>query len=560
MLSERGREVVVGAWVLLLCALLLGPALAPGFLLTFDMVWVPDLALTRDAVGVGSALPRAVPSDAVVAVIDQVVPGSLLQKVVLLGALVGGGVGVARLLRPELLLARLVAAAAYVWNPLVVERLVMGHWPLLVALGVAPWLWVCLRSWRSGPPPAALWWLVPLGSLAASSGLTTALLVAAATPWRRARAVGLLLLVGNLPWIVTGLLHAGSATTDPAAAARFALAEEGVVPGPVAALTLGGIWNSEVVPGSREGALAWLVPVVVLPLAVVGLRSLAAELDRRTWWALVGCWAVGWVGATLTWAAPSVTATVASAVPGGGVLRDGGRLLVLCAPLLALALGRGAQAVVLALPSAARVGAGLGLLALPVALLPGVAWGAGAGLRAVSYPADHEAARAVVADVERRGDTVLLPFTSYRAPSWNGGRKVLDPTGRYLGVDVVQDDVLAIDGEPLAGEDPRAATVRAALEDAADPVSRRAALERLGIGVAVTDLGAGAPPDVEGTVLLDGDTLLVQRLPGAVAPPGPPRWWWPPVLVAWAAYAAGLAVPLARAARRGWRRHLGHEV
>ena len=81
--------------------LVLGPALGPGFLLVRDMVWVPDLALRADSLGLGSGLPRAVPSDAVVAVLDEIVPGMLLQKLVLVPALAAGGVGAARLLRPD---------------------------------------------------------------------------------------------------------------------------------------------------------------------------------------------------------------------------------------------------------------------------------------------------------------------------------------------------------------------------------------------------------------------------------------------------------------------------
>src|SRR5687767_12271875 len=85
------------AWALLLAGLLLGPALAPGYVLSYDMVWVPDLALRNDLLGLGSALPRAVPSDAVVAVLDELVPGMLLQKLVLLGSLVAAGAGGAAL-------------------------------------------------------------------------------------------------------------------------------------------------------------------------------------------------------------------------------------------------------------------------------------------------------------------------------------------------------------------------------------------------------------------------------------------------------------------------------
>ena len=65
------------------------------------MVWVPDLTLRSDFLGLATSLPRVVPSDAVVAVLDSIVPGMVLQKVVLLGSLVAGGLGAVRLV-PDL--------------------------------------------------------------------------------------------------------------------------------------------------------------------------------------------------------------------------------------------------------------------------------------------------------------------------------------------------------------------------------------------------------------------------------------------------------------------------
>ena len=93
--SRRSPRV----WAALLAGLMLGPALGPGPVLSYDMVWVPDLTLRPDFWGLGSGLPRAVPSDAVVAVLDEVLPGALLQKVVLVGSLVGAGLGADRLVR-----------------------------------------------------------------------------------------------------------------------------------------------------------------------------------------------------------------------------------------------------------------------------------------------------------------------------------------------------------------------------------------------------------------------------------------------------------------------------
>ena len=151
------RAVVVVLAVAVVAALaLLGPALGPGAVLTYDMVWVPDLALLRDTLGLGSGLPRAVPSDAVVAALDEIVPGLLLQKVVLLGALVAAGTGAARLVRAPLV-ARVAVVVLVEWNAFVVERLLIGHWPVLLGYGLLPWLLVLARRWREddAPPPAA---------------------------------------------------------------------------------------------------------------------------------------------------------------------------------------------------------------------------------------------------------------------------------------------------------------------------------------------------------------------------------------------------------------------
>ena len=61
----------VRLWPWVLAVLILAPALAPGYVLSYDMVFVPDLALRSDFLGLGTSLPRAVPSDAVVAVSRQ---------------------------------------------------------------------------------------------------------------------------------------------------------------------------------------------------------------------------------------------------------------------------------------------------------------------------------------------------------------------------------------------------------------------------------------------------------------------------------------------------------
>jgi hypothetical protein len=541
-------------WAVVLALLVLWPVLGSGYVLSYDMVWVPDLALRPDALGLGTGLPRAVPSDAVVAVLDQLVPGMLLQKVVLVGALVGAGCGAVRLVPGLSLTGRLVAVTTVVWNPFVVERLVLGHWPVLLGYAVLPWLVAEARRVRAGGRvTGAVCWLVLLGSLSASAGLVTAvvLLVLAGTRGLRTTAALLAVVAGaNAPWLVTGALHAAGATSDPAGAGLFALHGEGRVPGPLAALTLGGVWNADVVPPSRQGAVAWLTLLLVLGLAAAGWSRWRRGAPRRERWGLPLCWALGWGVAALTWAAPGAVGALAAHVPGGGLLRDGARTLGLCAPLLVTLVAHGADRVVSALRDrlpAPAVSAAAGALVLaPLALMPDAAGGAGGRLEPVSYPASYTQVRGAVGAAigDGGGDALVLPFTSYRAPRWNGGRPVLDPMGRFLDVDHLASDQLLVSGTTVEGEDPRGDVVRRAL--AADgPQARSAALAAAGVAVVVVEEDTGQQlPQVAGDVVLDVAGARVVRLAGVV-PRRVPGWWWVAAGGAWAAFASVAAAGLA---------------
>lgn len=550
----------------LLTGLLLGPALGPGYVLSYDMVWVPELALRSDFLGVGSALPRAVPSDAVIAVLDQVVPAMLLQKVALAGPLIAAGIGAARLLRslaPGIGTAgRLGAAVIYLWNPFVVERLVIGHWPVLIGYGLAPWLWLAARSARDGRIPLRLLWLLPLASLSATTGLASALVVLV-VGWRGGLRTRLLLLasamVANLPWLAAGLLHASDATSDAAGAATFALRSEGLLPAPLAALGLGGIWNSEVAPASRGTWVAVAALVVSVAVAALGWARWRAETPRADRLGLLVCWAMGFGVAVLSWAASGVLGEIAASVPGGGLLRDGSRLLGLCALLLAVLVGLGVQRVsdLVAERTGDRAQAGFvaGVVALlPIAGMADAAWGSAGHLQPVEYPSAFGNIRQVMGP-DPKGDVLLLPFTSYRAPEFNGGRKVLDPWGRYLRPNYVANDELLVRGRLLRGEDPRGAEVRQALA-ADDPDDRAEALGRLGIGWVVQDLETAAPNvDLGGVDEFPGETANLFSIP-SVEPRQPHGLWL--MIPAWVLFAlsfgtgivAGIGAAVTRLTRK----------
>ena len=144
-----GRRVglVVGG---VLALLALGPLLGRGYVLTYDMVFVPRLELTRGLLGLDTAVARAVPADLLVALASRLVPADLVQKLLLAGIFVGAAAGAARLTPARSPLPRAAAAVLYAWNPFVYERLVMGHWGLLVAYAALPWVARAALDLRAG--------------------------------------------------------------------------------------------------------------------------------------------------------------------------------------------------------------------------------------------------------------------------------------------------------------------------------------------------------------------------------------------------------------------------
>jgi len=500
--QQQARQAVVPVVAVGMALLVLGPLLGRGFVLTYDMVFAPRQYLLPDSFGLGSALPRSVPADAVVGLFTTVIPGDLVQQGILLAALIAGPLGAAHLLNTENTAVRAVAAVSYGWTAYLAERLLIGHWPYLLAYAALPWI---VHFARRGNLPALVLVLVP-AVLTPTGGILAAgtALVAGTKKWPTA-AIALVL---NAPWWVPSLLHPGGGLSDASGVQAFGATSENWGGPIVSLLGLGGIWNSEVIPASRANPIVPLITIATVALALYGLRK--APWTR-------GITILGAVGVLLA-ALPTIPggadllSWTVSNVPGGGLLRDSQKWVAWWAlPMsigVALAVARYRSLIIAA-------------LILPLAAMPDFALAAWGRLHTADYPDDWAHVAEILEHDPRPGDVVTQPFSAFRQFGWNQDRTQLDPAPRFLPRPTVIDDTLYVNGRPVAGEDPRAAKVRDGRP-----------LGTLGIGWVLVEHGTPGRTDTDGLdKVYSGEWLDLYRVPGAIAagPDGPPR---APIVVA----------------------------
>lgn len=560
-------------YALLLALAVVAPLLRPGYLLLRDAVSTPRSYLSEGALGLVSA-PRATPQDCAVALASHLVDGGVVVKALLVVGLWLAGWGAAQLVATALPGAgpagQFVAITLAIWNPYVAERLLQGHWSLLVGYGCLPWVaTVMLQLRTSGGVPSffalAFWMalagLTPTGLLLAA----TVALVCAAAPvedtgsarprWLCAAAALSFALVGALPWLTASAL--GSSLTGHPAVHTLGVnafaprAEPGL--GTLASLAgLGGIWNSEAVPASRTTLFAVLSAVVLLGVLAAGLP---AAVRRPVAMPLL-------VLAVTAVLVPAVLATgpgrhllsaVVDAAPGFGVLRDGQKWVALAVPGYTLA-GAGAVVTLGRWLSPLRPAVTAPVCCLAVILaLPDLAWGGWGAVRSVHYPPGWSiVASAINADPQR---VAVLPAGVMRRFSWAGSAPVLDPLPRWVRAEVLSTGDLVISGVTVPGEGAHARAVQELLLAGADP----ATLARAGVGWLVIELGtAGELGAVARTLsrlapVYRDDELALYRIGGDTA--GVPAAHRAATMIAHLAWLVMLVVGAAGC----WaRRHLPH--
>jgi hypothetical protein len=489
-LGPHGLPAAVGFGLGLLA---LGPGLAPGFLLSYDMVFVPGPPFSAALIGLTGGPARAVPSDAAITVAARVIPSEILQKLILLLVFALACAGAAALLRdgwrqvtgrPAPALACLVSGVFYAWNPYLAERLLIGQWALLLGYAALPWV---LRQICTGPvrlrPSRLLIVLLPaaIGGFAAMTVTGLAAIPAALARGtgrergRRLLTVLLSLALLSLPWLIPSLIV--PVHTDPIGAEVFAARADTPFGRLGSLVMLSGIWNAQTVPRGYGGtaAIVWLL-IVATSLAGYALCALRRRL-------LPGLGAVGLISlatAAIGITSPGRTALreLIAAAPAFAVLRDGQQFVAGLGVVEAIGLGAAtawllgrftiasrADASATTAASSGRVrpepaAVALAVLALvaPVLMLPGLAWGESGRLRPVQYPADWLVARRDIDASRTPGSVLLLPWAAYRRYPWNHGEAVYDPWNKLLSREVISNDGLQVGSQTLTQES--AASIR----------------------------------------------------------------------------------------------------
>jgi hypothetical protein len=455
--------------------------------------------------------PRATPQDFAVSLASHLFDGGLVVKALLVIGLWLAGWGAAGLVATALPSAgvggQFVAITLAIWNPYVAERLLQGHWSLLVGYGCLPWVattMLRLRAGSSGFPALAFWialaGLTPTGlMLAATVAVVCLCAPGAGRPrWLCAAAAMGSALAAALPWLTASALGS-SLTSDPAATAlgvaMFAPRAEPGLGTLLSLASLGGIWNGEAVPDSRATLFAVLSAAVLLGVVAAGLPAVARRPMVLPLLALAAASVLG-PAALATGPGQHLLRAVIDAVPGLGVLRDGQKWVALAVPGYTLA-GAGAAETLRRWARPRRllrppVTASVCCLALILAL-PDLACGVWGKVSPVHYPSGWAAvAAAINNEPGHPGWVAVLPAGIMRRFEWSGPTPVLDPWPRLLRVDVLTTGDLAISGVVVPGEGARAREVEQLLLSGPDPSAVAAA------GVAWLVVESDTPGDMGG--------------------------------------------------------------
>lgn len=410
------------------------------FLLLTDWVSGPTSTISAGMYGLADEALDAMPWRIAIQVLrDTVGPEHAAWLLVLLPFPVAAA-GAAHLVRGGRLSAY-SAALVVCCSPLVVDRIAVGHVPFLVGIATLPWLVASARHARS----QNRWFSArTTGWLALSVSISPhmawvggmALLLVAVVPkptWRDlARLTLVVLAAAGVYAYAIAVLLAGvpSMSVGRADLAAFATRSDAAGGLLVSALTLRGFWRDSADRVATDLG-PWAAPFALLILAVVVLGIVTLVRSRTTRGPLAVAFII--VGALLSMGADGPIGPVYQLafehVPLFEAMREPQKWSALTQLGIAIAMAGAVQGLVerTTRPRLSRAGA-IAVTALPLALLPSLAWGVGGTITTSAYPEGWRAADATLSNEL----TLVLPWHGYQPYSFTGGRSVATPGAAFL--------------------------------------------------------------------------------------------------------------------------------
>jgi hypothetical protein len=482
------------------------PLLLPGYILTLDMVFVPNPPLPQ-------TLNNEFLFDAALHYGSNIVSGDVMQKGILLSILVFAGVGMHKLMQyvqpkalaPQWQWAAYVAGIFYVINPFVYGRFMAGQYKVLLAYMVLPFFVRALLQFLANPGLKSLWPVVLCALLVSIFSIHVlgfvfilSLVLLVATLWRwpakdylwRLSKNSLLGLVAfstlSCYWLVPTILGQGTiastiASFNNADASAF-MSDGGIL----AILQLQGFWV--------EAQGFFRLPGDLLPLSglwqlflwiLIGVGFIAAYKQQR---AVASAFMAVAIMSIMLALGSKINTWLAAVLPFFAGYREPHKFVAIVAFCFAYFSAFGIATFLQIVAKRFRDGLLFTLslalvLLLPFLITPTMLWGFNGQLMPRQYPADWHAMRDVLQSLNHNQKVLFLPWHLYMRFDF-AGRIIANPGEKFFGPQLIVSDDPEFDGASSGSTNPIKQTLSGDIlpDAAASGTTLGKKLQPLGIG------------------------------------------------------------------------------
>ncbi|MCB0922445.1 MAG: hypothetical protein KDC08_11625, partial [Actinobacteria bacterium] len=453
MTSGSRRDTVLAALLGLVVGLaVVAPWVREGYLLLLDWVSGPNQTLTPGVYGLSGSALDAMPFRIITQISRDLVGSAATAWLVILAyfPLAAAGASVAA---GGTRWRRFAAAFFMVCNPVVVDRVRVGHVAFLLGIALLPWLFAALlearrrRKWFAVRP--ALWYALAISVSPHAAWLGAVLIGAVAlapgTSWRDLVRSTQVVLAAGLVYgyaLVLWLTNTPALRVTEADLQAYATRSG---PGGVLATvaTLHGFWRTADQDTVRDwlGPVLGLIVLAALIAAVVAgfVRLWRVELDRAA--PLLVTTVVGLLlGAGVAGPMGSVYRFAFDHLPLFEAMREQQKWVGLALLGYAVAFGAAVEWVAVRTRSAFALAAACA----PLVVAPTLVWGLGGSVSTSEYPNGWQDADAVMG--RGTGLALFLPWHAYQPFSFSDYRTIATPANAFFSRTVLTSDAVELPG------------------------------------------------------------------------------------------------------------------